>query len=346
MNIFLRQYQLFNDINDHTNNECIHYIVTNCIMVYDKINIHELYNIIEIPYMDLEFKYNGLRIPYYNGVKIIGIKVNEENVYNYISCMSLLNSYDIITGEKIQSIADIVIGNCDSLLFNPNNSKYSKIMKTIDELNDINDYLILFVFTHNLEEFYYKFGNQIENKIIISHNSDGEIKYVMPMKYHFAQNCLITHDKLCPIPIGIENEQWFDHNIFYEINQKRTIKTKDIYFYFNLNTHPSRIECYEKLKDKLEWNVKRNKKEYFIELSNHKYAICPRGNGLDTHRIWECLYLNVIPIVIKNDYLHIEHLPIIVLNDWNEIDNIYNYTFKNQQIDKLRYTYYVNKIKN
>lgn len=341
MNILLKQYQLF-----HHTNEFMEYVVTHSIMVYNKINnIIELTNAIKIPYMELEFKYeNGLRFPYHNGNKINAIQIKEEEIYNYISCMSLISKNDIITGEKIQWIADVVISNYETLLLNPNNNKYSKQMKTMDELNDINDYSIIFVFTHNLNEFYHKFKNQLENKILITHNSDCEINTILPTKYHFAQNCLITHDKLYPIPIGIENNQWFDHDLFYEIHQHRTNKTKDIYFYFSLNTHPSRIDCYEKLKDKLEWNTKRNKQEYFIELAKHKYAICPRGNGLDTHRIWECLYLNVIPIIIKQDDLHIDHLPIIILNDWSEIDTIYEHTFKNQCIDKLRYDYYVNKI--
>jgi hypothetical protein len=122
-------------------------------------------------------------------------------------------------------------------------------------------------------------------------------------------------------------------------------KTKNIYFYFNLNTHQSRNECYNKLKEKLEWNTKRDKADYFIELSKHKYAICPRGNGLDTHRIWECLYLNVIPIIIKLDYPNINNLPIIILDDWNDINKIYDYNFTNQCTSKLTLSFYKETIK-
>jgi hypothetical protein len=342
MNIFLRQYDLFNE-----DKQFLDYIMTHHIMVYDKIHqLDELINPVNIHYMDLEFKYlNGLRIPYYNGCKINAIQPTED-IYNYISSMSLLNDEDIITGEKIQSIADVVIGNHDSLYFNPNNIKYSKVMKNIKDLDHLHDYHVIFVFTHNLEEFYHKFEHELHDKIILSHNSDHEIKYIKNVKYHYAQNCLIKHNKLCAIPIGIENNQWFDHTIFNEIYKQRIIKTKDIYFYFNLNTHSSRHKCYHELKDKLEWNIKRNKKDYFLELSQHRYAICPRGNGLDTHRIWECLYLNVIPIVIKHDFVNIDNLPIIILNNWSEIDNIDKYEFKHQCIDKLRVNYYEHKIKN
>ena len=77
-----------------------------------------------------------------------------------------------------------------------------------------------------------------------------------------------------------------------------------------------------KLKSKLEWNTKKSKEDYFKELASHKYAICPEGNGIDTHRFWECLYMNVIPICKKNilyEY-YSKHFPIILLNDWDELD--------------------------
>jgi hypothetical protein len=157
---------------------------------------------------------------------------------------------------------------------------------------------------------------------------------------------LIKHANLEAIPIGIENKQWFNHDIFHKIRIRTDIKKeKNIYFFFSMSTHFSRNECYEKLKDKLEWNKKLSKEDYLIELKKHKYAICPRGNGIDTHRIWECLYLDVIPIILKKDYINIDNLPIIYLNDWNELDinNIDN-SFQNIKLNKITMKYYIEKI--
>jgi hypothetical protein len=338
MNILIEQYKLFNN-----NNLMIDYILHHKIMVYDKIdNPNQILNTININYSDLEFKFdeNNYKIPYYNNNKIIALKINLDDIYNYISSFLLIPNNQIICGEYIQQLADIVIGNDSSLSFNPNNIMYSKQMNTITNINNINKYNIIFVFTHDLEDFYKKFNNELNNKIIISHNSDHEIKYIKNVKLHLAQNCLITNDKLLSIPIGIENSQWFNHDIFHNIRKNNFKKTKHIYFYFNINTHQSRQDCYNKLKNKLIWNTRKNKKEYFIELAQHKYAICPRGNGLDTHRIWECLYLNVIPIVIKSDFPNIYNLPIIILNNWESIDTIDTFTFNNQCFSKLTLQYY------
>jgi hypothetical protein len=353
-NILLQQYLLFNEYDKET----VCFIQINKIMIYapfcgDNVKLSERYNNLK----DIIWKYDehNYRIPYINGIKIEYYWLDEnDNIFDFISSCSFINNSNIISGEKIQKIADIVLGSPNSLEWNPNNIFYSKGLSTIDSISNIEKYNSIFVFTHDLELFYSKFGDQINDKIIISHNSDHEINYISNVKLHLAQNCLVSHKldtlsnchKLISIPIGIENKQWFDHAIFEEVREMNIKKSKDIYFYFSLDTHFTRRDCYDKLKDKLTWNVKRSKEDYFKELACHKYAICPRGNGLDTHRIWECLYLNVIPIVHKNDFINIDNLPIIILHDWCDIDNI-PCEFSNQKLSKLTVDYYqdiINKI--
>jgi hypothetical protein len=320
-------------------------------MVYDKIiDIYQLQKSPEIPLEELEFRLdkNNYRIPYWNNKRISCIKLKlSDNVYDYISSAALLPNDEIITGELIQSIADVVVGTQESLQYNPNNTIYSKEMRTIDELTILNSYKTIFVFTHNLDTFYQKFENQLSDKVIITHNSDGEIKTVKPVKFHLAQNCFITPDlmkiytNIMPLPIGIENTQWFNHAILHHIRKMNLTKTKGTYFYFNKNTHSSRYDCYSALKDKLQWNSMRDKKDYFFELAQHKYAVCPRGNGLDTHRIWECLYLNVIPIVLKLDFPNITGLPVIVVERWEDIESAtMNPVFVHQEFSKLSLSYY------
>jgi len=70
-------------------------------------------------------------------------------------------------------------------------------------------------------------------------------------------------------------------------------------------------------------------------------AICPRGNGLDTHRLWECFYLDVIPIMIEADVVNIDNLPIIILNSWDDFneDQLYK-EFTNIKNSKVTMSYY------
>jgi hypothetical protein len=39
------------------------------------------------------------------------------------------------------------------------------------------------------------------------------------------------------------------------------------------------------------------RRRFFEELRASEYSLCPRGNGIDTHRFWESLYTGTIPIV-------------------------------------------------
>ena len=63
--------------------------------------------------------------------------------------------------------------------------------------------------------------------------------------------------------------------------------------------------------------VYRRNRQYPLWLS-------PRGRGIDCHRTWEALYLDVIPIVWHStlDPLY-ENLPILVINDTSELNEEY-----------------------
>ena len=59
-------------------------------------------------------------------------------------------------------------------------------------------------------------------------------------------------------------------------------------------------------------------------LLNYMFVICPDGNGIDTHRFWEALYLKTIPIIKKNKisgFLKEKNLPVIILEDWADLKN-------------------------
>jgi hypothetical protein len=60
---------------------------------------------------------------------------------------------------------------------------------------------------------------------------------------------------------------------------------------------------------------------YLRNLKAHCLVPCPEGNGIDTHRLWETLYMGGTPIVLRNPMIDslVEHLPVIQLNNWSEI---------------------------
>ena len=78
-------------------------------------------------------------------------------------------------------------------------------------------------------------------------------------------------------------------------------------------------------------------------LSTYEFCICPEGNGVDTHRLWEAIYLQCIPIVVKtpfNDLIKEKYnLNMIILNSWDELDitklNYSEYIFDEKYFDKI-----------
>jgi len=162
---------------------------------------------------------------------------------------------------------------------------------------------------------------------------------------------LVKNIKTEGIPLGLENKMWNRTN--FEIIKQHipTPKTNLLYLNFSLNTNDNRkiimndlLQKGFKQNEKLQWN------EYMKDLSSHKFAISPQGNGVDCHRTWECLYLGVIPIVQKsNPMSYFNDLPILFVDDYEVIDddflNNHYETFKttNFNLDKLNIDYYRKK---
>lgn len=62
---------------------------------------------------------------------------------------------------------------------------------------------------------------------------------------------------------------------------------------------------------------------YLKDLRISNLVLCPEGNGIDTHRLWETLYMGGVPVIINSAYMRpLTHdLPVIHLNNWNELLN-------------------------
>ena len=244
----------------------------------------------------------------------------------------------IITGEKIQQICDIYFGFQEDFHFNTiikqQTYKHFNLNNLITEFD--NPYFI-FCYSHRIKELSNKI-HLLKNKfVLITHNSDGEIRHepevfkilnYLNLEKWYAQNLCFEHPKLYFLPIGIANSQWPHGNISVynsEIVLYNSLnKSKDIYFNFNIDTNKNkRSLCFNSLKNKIEWLNNIAPQENIIRLSQYKFCICPEGNGVDTHRLWEALYLKIIPIVIKSEFTTIlekNKIPLVILNNWNDLN--------------------------
>ena len=195
---------------------------------------------------------------------------------------------------------------------------------------------IVFVKSDFLEDYFKFIHEGISHPyILVSHNSDHGVeeryrKYLDEGKVFqwFGQNCKeFTHNRLHPIPIGIANKRW-RHGRVNVFDRMRGLRSEGRRKYFVTylgvsNTNPSvrnRSDAYFK---RMKWCVKVGRiahGKYLRRMGMSTFTICPEGNGLDTHRIWEALYMGAIPVVIhSNGDEMFEGLPVMLVNAWEEV---------------------------
>ena len=135
----------------------------------------------------------------------------------------MINIYNkIMTGERCQQKANIYL-NVNSCYNNP--LIRIQTVKHID-LNNINSNFnnpkIIFCYTHDINILSTKIDFFMNTFILISHNSDHEIKNTNEvkkilandkLKIWYAQNLLINHEKIQLLPIGFANSMWQHGNI-------------------------------------------------------------------------------------------------------------------------------------
>ena len=228
------------------------------------------------------------------------------------------SSTPYLSGDTLRKYSDFIFDEIKS--FDPKKVKR----------NDI-----VFVNTDVLEIYFKIHHPRINNKyLLITHNSDKEVNeetfklYDDNIIHWFAQNLnMKNNNKVSVIPIGLENlrrlkngrKKWFKEKAIYKKN----------YILGSYNEYTN----FES-RSKIQGSLKSNKlitfknfdqtSDYFREVTRYKFILCPRGNGIDTHRIWEGLLLGVFPILILDAFsknLKDLGVPGIYLNRWEELNS-------------------------
>lgn len=308
------------------------------------------------------FRKNDVVIPYivFEGkhIPIYCLHIHSKRLDDFTTKPS--SPMNFITGERVQFACDHFVGTRDDLCFNPNVANHaSKWIILGEQYTDVDNGPIIFsylsssIWTHQ-EPLIQTLLHMKNPFSLVFHNGDGSLSSAslfeaLPLLHHIhTQNLQISHPRMRPIGIGLANSQWAHGNtaVFEEIYQQPIPKTKQVYFNFNKATNSGvRQECYTKLASRLSWVPNMGYREYIQELKSHMFCICPEGNGIDTHRFWECLYMNTVPIV-KRNYL-VECLsqifPVLILEDWTDLDlyqlpqlyHTYSFEFVHLDLDNV-----------
>lgn len=282
---------------------------------------------------------------------------------------------NIISGEKFQYLADIYIGNkeFDKNCHIYNNTLYENKCIRLSNMNEsdiekIKTSKIIFIYTHifitNRSIILDILSKKKNEFIIIFHNSDSIIdKSFLDLfqrtkcKKIFGQNVCYINENIQYLPIGLANSKWKHGNklLFTNIVLNNVTKQNNVFFNFTIYTnYNKRKMCYNAFRNKLLFTKYNSQEEYLLELKKSKYCICPEGNGPDCHRLWECLYLDVIPICMRSTFIDniAKDFPVYIVDKWENLqindelyNNYYNYLIKIDK-NKLSFDYWKEKIVN
>lgn len=193
-------------------------------------------------------------------------------------------------------------------------------------------------------------------------------KYKSQTRCWFTFNKETTADNLFALPLGLTND--CDDSPIHRIYGNTEImqdvlatveptKSRLLYMNFSIHTYPTeRTLVWNQFRDQ-PWvttaeshnNSLEARRHFLSEIRQHKFVLCPRGNGVDTHRLWETLYMESFPIVQRHVALQeFDDLPILWIDSWEEVteDRLQaEYTRMTSQtwnLDKLQFSYWKAKI--
>ncbi len=290
---------------------------------------------------------NGLRVLYAKPdapgaeeYKVQCLHVHRKYIHGFLSQPMMFggdpSDYKFIHGDRFLKMAEVVLrkkSRTDYYKVEGWDQKNCLFFEDIPNFPEVfNNPKMIFMNTEDVEEFMnhlYKLKNPF---ILITHNSDTNVtQRFLPLCDHeklihwFTQNLCIEHPLISPLPIGFANPIWQhgNYSLFSHVKQMDHQKTLPYYANFLIETNrQAREQCLSVLNKKQIPIFQRSPPhQYILELANSLFCICPEGNGIDTHRFWEALYLGTVPIVLRNTLTErfSKDFPCVLLDKWEDL---------------------------
>ena len=149
----------------------------------------------------------------------------------------------------------------------------------------------------------------------------------------FATNVTHSHPRVTALPLGLGSAQdsvTMSGDQLSEGRKQGLEREKWLYVNFRSETNPSIrqpiFDYFESLSRTEEWITLESplfqggKKGFLHNLLTHKFVLCPPGNGVDTHRMWESLAAGAIPIVLRSHVVEpFKGMPILRVDSYEEV---------------------------
>jgi hypothetical protein len=222
----------------------------------------------------------------------------------YILKILQLQQFKFLTNSPYLS-GDSIANICDYVVPFP-------ITNVMSVRNRISDSKSIFVNGHNIYEILKVAEDLLPGKVVFSGNSDQNFidnkHFENPLIQFFCQNSEISNlSNVKTLPIGIENIR-LGRSGFKHIHRGLSkFKNYERVLVPPMSpTNSLRMEVVRLAKSKPEsYDVVTGLlpvKEYFRIAREYKFIFACEGNGFDTHRLWEILYQNSFPVVLRTNW--------------------------------------------
>jgi len=226
-------------------------------------------------------------------------------------------NYPFLSGDSFARLVDYAV-------FGLNGNKKINIKKLSKAKS-------LFVPGNRLQDFIRDYSDSINARILLTGNSDQNFEEPITVPESvvvwFSQNGTGTDTKWRTLPIGLENKRLGRPSV-----QRHYGKSFDCEKELKVlvppmsPTNPDRIQSiYAAKAIPTIFNVVTRslpENDYFKLVSRHQFVLCCEGNGFDTHRVWETLYLGSFPVLINSPWaqsLNYLKLPFLIVDSLKSI---------------------------
>jgi len=256
---------------------------------------------------------------------------------------------NLIRTNSLQKIADVVI-DFGAEHYAQNGLNTLQEYGTLVNVQNWPDYVKIFIKTDLLPQSL-TFLKELKSKfhlhtgssdICINEYPDvvGQILNSTKIASWVGNNLAEEDPRMLSIPIGFPRAE-IKGGISIAANfLTPSMKKIEVLMTWNGDTSPKRLALRDLIAKDTEKRIfvqteRLDFKEYVQQLKESVYVICPEGNGIDTHRVYETILASSVPVVLKSPLwrMHRE-IGCIVLNDWSEVFQLPPIT--ELQIDKTR----------
>ena len=138
-----------------------------------------------------------------------------------------------------------------------------------------------------------------------------------------ATNAVYLCDKVIPMPHGLERKMHhgYNHHEILRSHMSREVTPTKLLYVNHRDDTGQRGSLRDLFRSWATVSPRMTYDPYLSAIQDHKFVLCPSGNGIGSARNWETLYLRRVPVLDWHPYKEVvfKDLPVLFVKDYSEV---------------------------